>query len=200
MVLARIAADADHPTLLESLRAIAVNKGMYTLSGAARAISGVTLVLGGLFLLETWIIRERFGTPAVPYALVVSGVFTAMSGVYALLLAGSAGEASEVSVTAVIGALSDLRWVTGKLGFTAAGLALAAAGLRQWQSGGMLMRIAPASILLGIAMQLIWVDAATIVHRVTGVAFVVWLALIGTMLLTGKVEQHFSAMRRSGSR
>ena len=197
MVYARVSADADQPTLLESMRAIADNTGMYSLSGAARTISGITLVIGALCLSNTWIIRERFGTPLVPCLFVVSGVLTAMSGVYALLLAGTAGEASEVSVTATREALSALRWLAGKIGFAAGGLALAAAGLRQWHAGGMLRRIAPASILVGIGMQLIWMDAATIVHRITGVAFVVWLVLIGMMLLMGRVERHFSARRQS---
>ena len=197
MVSARVAADTDQSTLLESLRAIADNTGMYSLSGAARTISGVTLVAGALYLSYTWIIQEGFGTPLVPYLLVASGVLTAMSGVYALLLATTVGEASEVSVTATRDALSTVRWVSGKAGFTVGGLALVVAGVRQWQSGGMLMRIAPASVVIGIGMQLIWVDAATVVHRVTGVGFVVWLALIGVMLVTGRVERHFARMRQA---
>ena len=40
MVYARVSADADQPTLLESLRAIAASEAMYSLSGAARLISG----------------------------------------------------------------------------------------------------------------------------------------------------------------
>ena len=40
-------------------------------------------------------------------------------------------------------------------------------------------------------MQIIWLDAATAVHQVTGVLFVVWLILIGGMLFTGRVERHF---------
>ena len=53
MVYARVSADADQPTLLESLRAIAASKAMYSLSGAARFISGVTLIAGAWFLLRT---------------------------------------------------------------------------------------------------------------------------------------------------
>lgn len=197
MVYARVASDTDHPTLLESLRAIADSKGMYSLSGAARALSGIALVFGALSLSKTWVIEERFGSPLVPYLLITSGVFTAMSGLYAILLAASLGEASTVSTNATTDALHTVRWVSGKVGFTTAGLALALAGLRQWQSGGMLMRIAPASLAIGIAMQLIWVDAASIVHRFSGIAFVVWLALIGVMLVTGRVERHFARMRQS---
>ena len=51
--------------------------------------------------------------------------------------------------------------------------------------------IAPLSVIIGLAMQLIWVDALTVVHRVSGVAFVVWLLAIGFMLMTGRVERLF---------
>ena len=44
-------------------------------------------------------------------------------------------------------------------------------------------------------MQLIWLDAATIMHRISGVAFVLWLVAIALMLLTGRVERHFAALR-----
>ncbi len=44
---------------------------------------------------------------------------------------------------------------------------------------------------LGIAMQLIWVEAATIVLPVVGGLFFVWLLVIGAMLATGRVERHF---------
>ena len=109
------------------------------------------------------------------------------------MLAVSVGDASEVVASATTEAVSTLRWVTGKLGFTAAGLALVAVGLRQWKGSGV---VGPASVVIGIAMQLIWVDAATIVHRITGNAFFLWLVVVGIMLLRGTVERHLWAMRR----
>ena len=201
MVYARVAADADQPTLLESLWAIAANKSMYSLSGAARFISGATLIAGAWFLLRTWIVREGFGTPLVPYLFVASGAFTAVSGVCALVLAASAPDASEAAALSAVDSSTEtvayLRWLTGKIGFSAAGLALVVAALRQWRAGGAIRRIAPASALIGIGMQLIWVDAATVAHRITGVAFFVCLIVIGVMLLTGRVERHFAATRDS---
>ena len=95
MVYARVSADADQPTLLESLRAIAASKAMYSLSGAARFISGVTLIAGAWFLLRTRVILGGFGIPIVPYLFVASGAFTAVSGVCALALAASAPDAPE---------------------------------------------------------------------------------------------------------
>ena len=201
MVFARVSADADQPDLLESIRAIAANKAMYSVSGAARLGSGLALVAGGWFLWRTWVVRERFGTPLAPLLLAVSGAFTAVSGVCALALAASAPAASEAAALSVVDAsteaIADVRWITGKLGFAAAGLALLAAAQRQWKAGGAIRRIAPGSLALGIAMQFIWIDAATIIHRISGIAFVLWLVAIALMLLTGRVERHFAAMQGS---
>ena len=201
MVCARVTADADQPDLLESIRAIAANKAMYSVSGAARLISGLTLIAGAWFLWRTWIVRERFGTPIVPLLLAVSGAFTAVSGVCAIALAASAPAASEIAALSVVDAstetIASVRSVTGKMGFAAAGLALLAAAQRQWEAGGAIRRIAPGSVALGIAMQFIWVDAATIVHRLSGVAFGLWLIALALLLLTGRVERHFAAMQDS---
>ena len=199
MVFARLAADADQPDLLESIRAIAANKAIYAASGAARLVSGLALIAAAWFLWRTWIVRERFGTPLVPLLLAVSGAFTAVSGVCALVLAASAPAASEAAALSVVDAsteaIANVRWITGKLGFAAAGLALLAAAQRQWKVGGAIRRIAPGSVALGIAMQFIWIDAATIIHRISGIAFVLWLVAIALMLLTGRVERHFAAMQ-----
>ena len=191
-VVGRVAADADHPTLAESIAAIAENSALYGAGGAGRFVSGVTLVAGAWFLLGTWIIRERLGTPLVPWLFVVSGLFTAVSGACAVALALSASTPAEVNTA--IETTAALRWVTGKIGFSAAGLALIVAARYQWMVGGTLRRIAPVSALLGIGMQIIWVDAATAIHRLTGPAFFLWLVVIGLILVTGRVERHFTAM------
>ncbi|MDE2787139.1 MAG: hypothetical protein OXL37_10795 [Chloroflexota bacterium] len=53
--------------------------------------------------------------------------------------------------------------------------------------------MAPGSVVLGVAMQFIWLDAASIVHPIVGGLFFLWLLVIGTMLATGRVERHFIA-------
>ena len=92
--------------------------------------------------------------------------------------------------TAVVDALHG---IAGKAGFTLAGLALIAAAYRQWRVGGVLRFIAPGSAVVGCAMQLVWIDAVIVVHRVAGAAFMVWLVLIGFMLVTGRVERIFAS-------
>ena len=79
--------------------------------------------------------------------------------------------------------LADIRWFTGKAGFTAAGLGSAAATIPLWNTGGIPRAIAPASLVIGAAMLFIWVDAATVMHRVTGPSFLVWLLVAGVSLL-----------------
>ena len=193
-VVGRVAADADHPTLAASLVAISESKGLYGIGGAARFISGVTLIAGAWFLLRTWIIRERLGTPLVPLLFIVSGLFTAVSGAGAVALAAFAPDVGPATETA-----AALRELTGKAGFALGGLALIVAARYQWKVGGTLRRIAPVTAVIGIALQLIWFDAIIMLHTVTGAAFLVWLVIIGAMLFTGRVERHFGAFLASAS-
>ena len=205
MVFARIAADADHPSLAKSMVAIANNRAMYGLSGAARLLSGVTLMAAAWYLLRTWIIRERLGTQLVPALFAVSGIVTAVSGASAIALAASVSIPSDIdnigiplsAVDTSTETIADLRWFTGKTGFTLMGLALILATPYLWKAGGALRYISVPSAAIGIAMQFIWFDAATIMHRISGIAIFAWLVLIGIMLLTGRIERQFARM--SGS-
>jgi hypothetical protein len=129
--------------------------------------------------------------------MIASGGFTVVSGVCAVGLVFSAEGVNEAFLTGVVGQspidrsteiLAFLRWVTGKVGFAVAGLALMGAAGYQWRVGRGLKYFAIASVVVGIAMQFIWIDAATPVHRISGVAFLVWLLAIGGMLVLGRVE------------
>ena len=194
MVFTRVAADADQDTLLESLRAVDENRALYAVSGAARFLSGLALFLAAWLLLKTWIIRDSWASPLVPYLFALSGACTVLSGACAVTIAAYPASGIGISgedIAEAVEVLSGLRWVTGKIGFVAAGLAIIVAARYQWQVGGALRWIAPYSAVLGIAMQFIWVDSATILHPIVGTAFFLWLVAVGTMLSTGKVERHF---------
>lgn len=200
-VVGRVSAGADQPTLMESLVAISESSELYALGGVARFVSGITLLAAAWFLLRTWIIRERLGTPLVPALFAISALFTAVSGACAVWLALTVPSEMRAIVPyamfSIAEPVSDMRWITGKIGFTAAGLALIVAARYQWNVGGTLRRIAPLSALIGISMQFIWIDAATIMHQIIGTVFFLWLVAIGTMLATGRVERHFVAMLAS---
>ena len=86
MVYTRVSACTDRETILLSLQAVADNSLMYGLSGAMRFISGLTFLAAGLLLARTWITQEGLAARLVPYLFVVSGAFTAASGVCAVLI------------------------------------------------------------------------------------------------------------------
>ena len=192
-VFARVSADSDQPTLAESLAAISENQAAYLAGGTARFVSGVSLLLAGWFLRT---VLTFPGSPAVQvtsFLLISSGILTAVSGVSAVALGVSApgltGSTNSGTVPSLIQFLADLRWLTGKAGFTAAGLGLAAAAIPMWKSGGAFRIVAPASVVAGVAMLFIWVDAATFMHRVTGPAFLVCTIIVGCVLLTRREGQ-----------
>ena len=192
MVITRVAADADQPTMAESLSAVADGRATYAASAAARCISGVTLIVAAWLLTRTWIIQSRLGTPLVPYLLAFSGALTVASGGAAILIAFYFAPGEAVTVPSSVEAAYELRWTAGKAGFAVAGAALLGAARYQWRAGFALRKIAPASAALGIAMQFIWLDSATLVHPVVGTGFFLWLAAVGSMLATGRVERYFA--------
>ena len=201
-VIGRVGATELAP-LHQSLAAISANPGLYGFGGAARLVSGCTLYMAAWSLLRTWIMRRRLGSRPVPVLLAISGAATALSGACAVALAATApqldltGELDYVRPPTVV--LLHATWITGRIGFSLAGLALIAAAHRQWRAGGFLQPIAPVSALIGAGMQLIWFGAAVAAHYITGPAFVVWLAGIGILLVTGRVEQRFAAQAEEGS-
>ena len=198
----RLAADADQPTLAESLEAISRSAGLYGLGGGARLLAGIALAVGAKFLLRTWIIRGRRSSPILPVLFSVSGVFTAMSGICALSLAISVSDrflvTSRSEVSQFLEVTDLLRWVTGKTGFAVGGLALVVVSRYQWSVGGPGRVVAPISALLGLAMQFIWIDSATLVHPTVGAAFFLWLLAVGVMLYAERTEESFLRMLERG--
>lgn len=148
------------------------------------------------YLSRTWIIRRRLATPLVPGLFALSAVFTAVSGALAVALASMASDAVDLgaqsSTFARAETISDMRWLTGTIGFALAGLALVVAARYQWRVGGVLRYVGPVSAALGIAMQFIWVNSATVAHPIVGTAFLIWMVGVGTMLLTGRTETLFA--------
>ena len=190
-VVGRVSADADQPEVAELLAAIAESRGLYGLGGAGRFVSGVSLIGAAWFLFNAGSDRGRRGSVVIPLLFAVSGALTAYSGAVAVGLAAMPPEWMDAARIEGVPlshqeATVWLRRFTGAVGFALAGLALIVVAWRQWRTGASLGRVAPASALLGLAIQFVWLDAATVVHMVTGTLFVVWLAVAGGMLLTGR--------------
>ena len=138
--------------------------------------------------------RPAMGAAAL--LLAASGIASAVSGGCAVALAALAPEPQSLSRLAAAGALDNrtgdalltLRWFAGALGFALAGLGLVALAPAQWRLGGILRITAVVDAVLGLAMLFIWLDAATIVHRITGIGFLLWLIISGLWLLAGRIK------------
>ena len=190
-VVTRVSANADQPTLAETLSAIADNRILYGAGGAARLVSGVTLLVVGVLLMRSWLTRQGYESRLGSSFFTMSGLFTAVSGACALALSISAQEnPSPESIGSPTETVDLIRGLFGEVGFTLAGLALVMIAIKQWKAEP-LRKLAPLSAVIGIAMLLIWWDAATIIHRITGIAFLLWLIFVGVMFITGRVERYF---------
>ncbi len=197
------AADMARLAASEKLRAIGAADIAYGTGGAARLVGGLTLLAAGVPL---WRAMKEYHPSAMGAAaalLAASGITSAISGASAVALASLAPDPQATAALTpdsdLAGgaerALLTLRWAAGALGFTLAGLGLAALAPVQWRMGGILRVTAVADALLGVAMLFIWLDAATAVHRITGIAFLVWLILSGAWLVAGLIQRTPGASR-----
>ena len=194
-VVGRVGADTDLPTLAASLAATAESRGLYGTGGAGRLASGVTLIAAAWWLHRAGGVTSasRRALPVVVVLFAVSGLLTAYSGAAAVVLAaiapdGLAAAAPAGDAARQLAATAALRQISGAVGFALAGAALIVAGWRQWTAGSELRGMAAVTALLGLAMQFIWLDAATLLHRITGIVFVVWLVVAGSMLRAGRLR------------
>lgn len=173
------------PTILDTRQ--------YAVSAAARLISGFALVAAAVFLRVSLRPSQPVAVQFPTILLELSGAATAISGAAMLVLAVEIPEAGGASVVYPTGwdapgwtsPIDGARSIAGKAGFFLAGLGLIALGPVQWRAGGPLRIMAVASLIIGVAMLFIWVDAATVVHRISGIAFLVWLIVNGVWLSLG---------------
>ena len=190
-VAARLAAGADLPTLEESLAAIGSAKVAYGTGGVARMFGGLTLVAAAFPLRSALGRHQPVAMGAATALLVASGIASLVSGAFAVALAVATPAdlvPAELTLLPEEEVVFAGRWLAGTLGFTLAGLALIALAPVQWRMGGILRVTAVVDAVLGIAMLFIWVDAATALHRITGIAFLAWLIVVGLWLVVPRLR------------
>ena len=157
---------------------------LYAVAGAMRVASGLALLAAAVFMRRALPAAMGIAAPL----LAISGIVTAVSGASMLALAAGIPEttASAALAAPVPGwaePLNAARSIAGKAGFTLAGLGLIALALAQWRIGGLLKISAVADVIIGGAMLFIWVDAVTVMHRISGTAFLLWLIVSGLWLV-----------------
>ena len=191
-VPARLAAEADLPTLEESLAAIGSAKAAYGMGGIARMVGGITLVAAAIPLRRSLRDYSPAASGIAGVLFVASGLASLASGATAVALAVTAPTdltPPELVVLPEEELAFAIRWIAGSVGFTLAGLALVALAPVQWQMGGGVLRVAAVvAAVLGVGMLFIWLDAATVVHRITGIVFLIWLIIAGLWLVVPRLR------------
>ena len=174
---------------------IILDTGQYVIAGAARVLSGLALLAAAAYLWMAIRVGQPQAMGLAAALLVLSGVATAISGAAMLALAGGIPQAANGAATLMtwsapgwVEPADAVRWIAGKVGFTLAGLGLIALGPVQWRIGALLKIGAVADVVIGVAMLFIWVDAATVMHRVSGIAFLLWLIVSGVWLTAGLLK------------
>ena len=199
-VVTRLAGSQEPPPDSTLYVPVILDTNLYAVAGAARVVSGLALLAAAFVGWRGRRLMPPAGGTAVMRASTalpgMSGIVTAASGACMLALAAAVPETAAGSSLASLAAtwavpgwvepLNEARSITGKAGFTLAGLGLVALAAAQWRIGGRLLQTgAVASAAIGIAMLFIWVDAATVMHRISGIAFLLWLIACGGGLAIG---------------
>ena len=174
---------------------IILDTGQYVIAGVARILSGLALLAAAIFLRLALRRGQPIAAGIATTLLELSGAVTAISGAAMLALAAGIPPAGDGAATLMtwgapgwVEPADAARWIAGKVGFTLAGLGLIALGPAQWRIGGLLKVSAVADVIIGVAMLFIWVDAATMMHRVSGIAFLIWLIVTGVWLVAGLLK------------
>ena len=191
-VAARLAGSAEPPEGSPLYLPVVLDTGLYALAGAARAVSGLALLAGAALLRRAMPTATGVAVAVAAALLAISGIVTAASGACMLALAAGLPETAAAAYAGPVPGwaepLNAARSITGKAGFALAGLGLVALAPAQWRTGGRLKIGAAAGAIIGIAMLFIWVDAATVMHRVSGIAFLLWLIVAGLWLVAGRLR------------
>ncbi len=199
-VMLRLASSMEAPDGSANPLPIILDTGQYSMAGAARVVSGLALLAAAAFMRPA--LRTQGPLLAnIPVALLLlSGAATAVSGACMLAMAVAIPQVADANAATMayaatggspsgwLEAVNGGRWIAGKVGFTLAGLGLIALGPTQWRIGGALKISAVADVVIGVAMLFIWVDAATVMHRVSGIAFLAWLIVSGVWLVAGLLK------------
>ncbi len=198
MIISRVSSGADQSTAEESIRMIGVNSGWYVGIPLAALTAGFLLVAVAAVSYRVFRIWE----PTL--ALLGSLLFLSAAGAVCLGAIGGLTLAQEYGgafpaqappalVESVVGtytAIEPLRALAGRVGFTFAGL-----GLLTWSGLITFTGAAPRwfgwlGLPVGAVMFFIWVPDASAMHRIGGIAYILWLTLLaGWLFVRGTTER-----------
>ena len=183
MVWTRLQADIDQPTFEETLAAIDQNTLWYTWHGMARTFFGALLIAAAGFIKPAMLLARGWKLRLSSVLLSLGGIAMIISGVLVIFIAGV-----HWVDTYNLESFDHYREITGSVGNTLIGLAIVLLSFVQWRLGGFMKPVALLAPFVGIGMILVWVDAATIFHRVSGTGFLVWLLATALVLIAGAFD------------
>ena len=180
MVWTRLQADIDQPTFEETLAAIDQNTIWYSWHGTARAFFGVSLIIAAAFIKPAMFLARGWQLRLSSIVLNLGGLAMITSGVIVLFI-------STVYWTDAydVESFDHYREIAGSIGNTLIGLAIILLTVVQWRLGGFLKSVALLAPFVGIGMILVWIDATTILHRISGTGFLIWLLATAIVLIAG---------------
>ena len=188
-VATRTASNDSQIVFSDSLQMIAQNQALYLTSMYASVISNALLVGLAAGLYSTFRIYQPDLARAGAFLLLATAVVSMVAAVAGLALASLAQEFAGVtgnqenSLASSAQAVEVFRSYAGRTGFTFSALSLLAfGGLISWQ-GPIPKWLGWLGILIGVMMLLIWSDSATLLHRIGGTGYLVWLAITGGWLV-----------------
>ncbi len=180
MVWTRLQADIDQPTFEETLAAIDQNTLWYTWHGMARTFFGALLIAAAGFIKPAMLLARGWQLRLSGVLLSLGGIAMIISGVLVIFIAG----VHWVDIYN-LESFDHYREIAGRIGNTLIGLAIVLLSVVQWRLGGFMKPVGLLAPFVGIGMILVWVDAATIFHRVSGTGFLVWLLATALVLIAG---------------
>ena len=185
MVWTRLQADVDHETIEATFRAIDENSTMYNFHGTARIWFGGLLLASSYFVSPALSLTRSVGLPISRLFMTLGGVAMIISGVLTIILP-SLIIFNEAVGTTDSESIYNYRGLAGNIGNSLIGLAILSMAPIQWKFGRLMKLIAALGFILGPTMLLVWWDADTISHRITGTGLLVWLILTAIALFIGK--------------
>ena len=180
MVWTRLQADIDQPTFEETLAAIDQNTLWYTWHGMARAFFGALLIAAAGFIKPAMLLARGWQLRLSGVLLSLGGIAMIISGVLVIFIASV-----HWVDTYNLESFDHYREIAGSISNTFIGLAIVLLSVVQWRLGGFMKPIALLAPFVGIGMILVWVDAATIFHRISGTGFLIWLLATALVLIAG---------------
>ena len=185
MVWTRLESNTDQPTFEETFRASDQNSTWFNWHGTARIWFGAMLSNSQYFIGTALASGRGFGSGLAKACLALGGIAFIATGVITTLLP------SLIVFDAALGSADPdqyyyYRGLAGNIGNSLIGLALILLGPTQWRSGGMMKPLALSGTIIGVALILVWWDAATMLHRASSAGFIIWLVVTALVLITTK--------------